>query len=85
MSGAMFGDNLSFISDTTIVATRTQGCEMADKFKVNIRIALPMAAHCRILIFPRRKRSGQRLSSEHRVEWVKVIPYLVVLVTAICD
>ena len=43
VSGAMFGDNLSFISDTTIVATRTQGCEMADKFKVNIRIALPMA------------------------------------------
>ena len=43
VSGAMFGDNLSFISDTTIVATRTQGCQMADKFKVNIRIALPIA------------------------------------------
>ena len=43
VSGAMFGDNLSFISDTTIVATRTQGCQMSDKFKVNIRIALPIA------------------------------------------
>ena len=43
VSGAMFGDNLSFISDTTIVATRTQGCNMNDKFKVNIRIALPIA------------------------------------------
>lgn len=43
VSGAMFGDNLSFISDTTIVATRTQGCNMRDKFKVNVRIALPIA------------------------------------------
>lgn len=43
VSGAMFGDNLSFISDTTIAATRTQGCEMRDKFKANIRIALPAA------------------------------------------
>lgn len=43
VSGAMFGDNLSFISDTTIVTTRTQGCNMNDKFKVNIRIALPIA------------------------------------------
>ena len=41
VSGAMFGDNLSFISDTTIVATRTQGCQMTDKFKVNSLIALP--------------------------------------------
>lgn len=44
VSGAMFGDNLSFISDTTIAATRTQGCEMKDKFKANLRIALPAAA-----------------------------------------
>lgn len=43
VSGAMFGDNLSFISDTTIAATRTQGCEMKDKFKANLRIALPAA------------------------------------------
>ncbi|MCV5978050.1 Na+/H+ antiporter NhaC family protein, partial [Escherichia coli] len=43
LSGAMFGDNLSIISDTTIAATRSQGCEMKDKFKENIRIALPAA------------------------------------------
>ncbi|RUO18957.1 sodium:proton antiporter [Aliidiomarina iranensis] len=43
VSGAMFGDNLSFISDTTIAATRTQGCEMKDKFKANLRIAVPAA------------------------------------------
>ena len=43
VGGAMFGDNLSFISDTTIAATRTQGVQMADKFKTNIRIALPSA------------------------------------------
>ena len=41
VSGAMFGDNLSFISDTTIVATRTQGCKMADKFKTNFHIVMP--------------------------------------------
>lgn len=44
VSGAMFGDNLSFISDTTIAATRTQGCEMSDKFKANLKISLPAAA-----------------------------------------
>lgn len=44
LGGAFFGDNLSFISDTTIAATRSQGCEMSDKFKANIRIALPAAA-----------------------------------------
>ena len=41
--GAMFGDNLSMISDTTIAATRTQGCEMKDKFKMNFKIVLPAA------------------------------------------
>ena len=83
VSGAMFGDNLSFISDTTIVATRTQGCEMADKFKVNIRIALPMALIAGFLYF----LAGSEVDSAYQatsVEWVKVIPYLVVLVTAIC-
>ena len=51
VSGAMFGDNLSFISDTTIAATRTQGCEMSDKFKANLKIALPAAAITLIWLF----------------------------------
>lgn len=84
VSGAMFGDNLSFISDTTIVATRTQGCQMADKFKVNIRIALPIAiltGFIYVII-------GSGLSNNYvpeQIEWIKVIPYLVVLITAICS
>ncbi|MBR9907250.1 MAG: Na+/H+ antiporter NhaC family protein [Gammaproteobacteria bacterium] len=51
VSGAMFGDNLSFISDTTIAATRTQGCDMSDKFKANLKIALPAAAITLIWLF----------------------------------
>lgn len=83
VSGAMFGDNLSFISDTTIVATRTQGCEMTDKFKVNIRIAFPMALVAGMLYY----LAGSEVNNAYQaasVEWVKVIPYLVVLVTAVC-
>lgn len=83
VSGAMFGDNLSFISDTTIVATRTQGCKMSDKFKVNIRIALPIAMLTGILYILIGKQAGQGYLPE-TIEWIKVIPYLVVLVTAVC-
>lgn len=83
VSGAMFGDNLSFISDTTIVATRTQGCNMQDKFKVNIRIALPIAILTGILyIWQGYGMSGTYTTGP--IEWVKVLPYLVVLITAIC-
>lgn len=83
VSGAMFGDNLSFISDTTIVATRTQGCNMNDKFKVNIRIALPIAILTGIIYVI----VGSGIDSGYAVgtiEWAKVVPYLVVLVAAIC-
>ena len=83
MGGAMFGDNLSFISDTTIVATRTQGCNMNDKFKVNIRIALPIAILTGLLYV----LIGSGVGSGYEtgpIEWIKVLPYLVVLVTAIC-
>lgn len=83
VSGAMFGDNLSFISDTTIVATRTQGCNMNDKFKVNIRIALPIAILTGIIYVI----VGSGIDSSYTagtIEWVKVVPYLVVLVAAIC-
>ena len=83
VSGAMFGDNLSFISDTTIVATRTQGCQMSDKFKVNIRIALPIAILTG-LIYVLVGSGVENAYAPVPIEWVKVIPYLVVLVTAVC-
>lgn len=83
VSGAMFGDNLSFISDTTIVATRTQGCNMSDKFKVNIRIALPIAILTGILYVLVGSGVNSGFTSGP-IEWIKVIPYLVVLATAIC-
>jgi Na+/H+ antiporter NhaC len=82
VGGAMFGDNLSFISDTTIVATRTQGVKMKDKFNVNIRIVLPVA----ILIVLFYVRQGYGLEGEivaTAVSWSKIIPYAVVLVTAL--
>lgn len=82
VSGAMFGDNLSFISDTTIVATRTQGCKMSDKFKVNVRIALPIA----ILVTLIYVFMGNNLNSSYtpgEIEWFKVIPYITVLIAAV--
>ena len=82
VGGAFFGDNLSFISDTTIAATRTQGCAMRDKFRVNFMIALPAA----LIVFGYYIFRGMDIMTTpevHSVEWVKVIPYLVVLGTAI--
>ena len=81
VGGAFFGDNLSFISDTTIAATRTQGCAMKDKFKVNFHIVLP-AALC-VLGYYIYRGFGMDVSHEsYTIEWVKVLPYLVVLLTA---
>lgn len=82
IGGAFFGDNLSFISDTTIAATRTQGCVMRDKFRVNFLIALPAA----LLVFTYYIIEGLQVETMHNagpIEWVKVIPYLIVLGTAI--
>lgn len=82
VGGSFFGDNLSFISDTTIVATSTQGCRLADKFRVNSYIVVPAAFVILIVYFV----MGADLQAPQEigtVEWVKVIPYLVVLVTAI--
>lgn len=82
VGGAYFGDNLSFISDTTVVATQTQGCKMSDKFKVNIRIVAPAA----LLVLTAYAAIGtdvQLPSQLPAVEYIKVIPYLVVLVTAV--
>jgi Na+/H+ antiporter NhaC len=82
VGGAFFGDNLSFISDTTIAATRTQGVAMRDKFRANLLIVLPAALL--VLFFYIYKGMELEMSAEAGpVEWVKVIPYLVVLGTAI--
>ena len=83
VGGAFFGDNLSFISDTTIAATRTQGCLMRDKFFANFAIVMPAAVLILILYV--------MLGLEHvspveprAIEWAKVLPYLLVLITALC-
>ena len=82
MSGAMFGDNLSMISDTTIAATRTQGCEMKDKFRMNFLIVLP-AAVITLLIFVALTLGGSgQVEVEAYSVW-KVLPYLVVLAGAL--
>lgn len=77
VGGAMFGDNLSMISDTTIAATRTQGCEMQDKFKLNFRIALP-AAVATVLILGVLGAQGE-VHGADGYSLVKVAPYVVVL------
>ena len=82
IGGAFFGDNLSFISDTTIAATRTQGCQMRDKFRMNMLIAMPAA----ILVFAYYIFYGnnvETIAPTADIEWGKVIPYIIVLVTAI--
>ena len=83
IGGAMFGDNLSIISDTTIAATRTQNVDMRDKFRVNIALALPAAILTIILllIFGRPSVTPQIESLEFNI--VKVLPYVFVLVAAI--
>ncbi|KJG20017.1 Na+/H+ antiporter NhaC family protein [Photobacterium angustum] len=81
LSGAMFGDNLSIISDTTIAATRSQGCQMKDKFRENIKIALP-AAIAAILLFAFNS-SVTQLPETTPIEWLKVIPYITILVLAV--
>lgn len=84
IGGAMFGDNLSFISDTTIVATRTQGCQMMDKFKVNIRIVYPVVIIVLLLyIYQGFEMPGGDSIIIQEVDWVKVLPYVAVLVAAL--
>ncbi|MGR5154677.1 Na+/H+ antiporter NhaC family protein [Photobacterium swingsii] len=81
LSGAMFGDNLSIISDTTIASTRSQGCQMRDKFKENIGIALP-AAIAAILLFAF-SSTATEVPATGDVEWLKVLPYITILVLAV--
>jgi Na+/H+ antiporter NhaC len=84
IGGAMFGDNLSFISDTTIVVTKTQGCKMTDKFRVNSMIVIPMAIiMVMIYIFMGRDITVTNEVAFDSADWIKVIPYLVVLITAL--
>ena len=81
-SGAMFGDNLSMISDTTIAAVRTQGCEMKDKFRMNFFIVLPAAVITFILFVVLAWGGAGQVALQPYSSW-KVLPYLVVLVGAL--
>ncbi|MFT6978315.1 MAG: Na+/H+ antiporter NhaC [Shewanella psychromarinicola] len=81
MSGALFGDNLSIISDTTIAATRTQGCEMKDKFRENLVFAIP--ASILTLIAFSFVGQGQADIVAQDIEILKVLPYLTILVLAV--
>ena len=83
VGGSLFGDNLSFISDTTIAATSTQGCKLSDKFRVNSFLVMPVA----LLILIAYGVIGAGIESPHdvgEVSFLKVLPYIVVLITAIC-
>lgn len=82
VGGAFFGDNLSFISDTTIVATKTQGCMMKDKFRANFPIAMP-AAIIALVIYIAMGFGVKSTDQIESVQLLKVVPYIVVLVTAI--
>lgn len=82
LGGAFFGDNLSFISDTTIAATRSQGCSMQDKFKVNLWIAFPAAVAtlaCYLVFVP----EVAVTEVPEAGEWWLMLPYLVVIITAV--
>lgn len=83
VGGTYFGDNLSFISDTTIVATQTQGCSMKDKFRTNIRIVAPVALLMLIIYFFLGKQATT-LTHINEVNFWLVLPYLAVVILAIC-
>lgn len=82
VGGAFFGDNLSFISDTTIVATRTQGCRMGDKFRYNIRLALPAALVC-VGIYVMAGWGREASVPVHDTNAWLIAPYLFVIVAAL--
>ncbi|MDE6765929.1 MAG: Na+/H+ antiporter NhaC family protein [Duncaniella sp.] len=83
LGGAFFGDNLSFISDTTIAATRSQGCKTADKFRANLWIALPAAIVTLVVYVLMSSGASQPVVEGHHSPWL-VVPYVVVLVAAAC-
>ena len=83
VGGAMFGDNLSMISDTTIAATRSQGCEMRDKFRVNFFIALPAALITIVILLVMGRPETMPDMGVLEYSIIKVLPYLLVLVLAL--
>ncbi|MDU1585148.1 MAG: Na+/H+ antiporter NhaC family protein [Clostridium sp.] len=83
VSGAMFGDNLSMISDTTIAATRTQGCEMKDKFKMNFKIVLPAAIVTAIIFIILTKGTAIQTLGDYEYSFIKILPYIAVLISAL--
>lgn len=83
MGGAMFGDNLSFISDTTIAACNGQGCQMKDKFRENFAIALPAALLTLVIILIRSFSSDVSGTIEHSYDLIQIIPYILVLIGGI--
>ncbi|MDO4482498.1 MAG: Na+/H+ antiporter NhaC family protein [Bacillota bacterium] len=84
VGGAMFGDNLSFISDTTIASTRTQGCEMKDKFRENFKIALPAAIITLVILIAISVTGGTADIGTFEYNIWQAIPYFVLLIAAIC-
>ncbi|EGQ1598172.1 Na+/H+ antiporter NhaC family protein [Staphylococcus pseudintermedius] len=83
VGGAMFGDNLSMISDTTIAAVRTQKTQMSDKFKVNFRIVVPGAIVTIFVLWWLSHGYDVTQTKTYDFEWVKVVPYLFVLILAV--
>ncbi len=81
VSGAIFGDNLSIISDTTIASTRTQGAHMKDKFRVNVKFSLPAALVCLIILSLSGSEISHQLTSEPEI--IGLIPYVVILILAL--
>lgn len=83
VSGAMFGDNLSIISDTTIAATRTQGCEMKDKFKMNFKIVMPAAILTTIIFVFISRGTGTAAVEVLEFNIIKIVPYIAVIISAL--
>lgn len=83
VGGAMFGDNLSMISDTTIAAVRTQGCELKDKFKMNFLIVLPAAIATTIILTIVTLGYGNVVTQSYEYDIIKVLPYILVLAGAL--
>jgi len=83
VGGAMFGDNLSFISDTTIAATKTQGCEMKDKFRENFKIALPAAVVTCVILLVIAFMGNAAETQTYDYNLVRALPYFAILIAAL--
>ena len=83
VGGSFFGDNLSFISDTTIASTRAAGCEMRDKFRANLRIVLPAFLAVTVLYVIRGGEVAEA-PGQAAADWYRALPYLLIIVLALC-